>query len=73
MRGVSAGQVVRDQPGVKEQVGAYLDDSIISLSLFTPDIDMEIRDLQATVTAGSCSSRVTNQPRTFGITARFNY
>jgi iron complex outermembrane recepter protein len=40
MRGVSAGQVVRDQPGVKEQVGAYLDDSIISLSLFTPDIDL---------------------------------
>ena len=40
MRGVSSGQVVRDQPGVKEQVGAYLDDSIISLSLFTPDIDL---------------------------------
>jgi iron complex outermembrane receptor protein len=40
MRGVSAGQIVRDQPGVKEQVGAYLDDSIISLSLFTPDIDL---------------------------------
>ena len=36
MRGVSAGQIVRDQPGVKEQVGAYLDDSVISLSLFTP-------------------------------------
>jgi len=27
MRGVSAGQIVRDQPGVKEQVGVYLDDS----------------------------------------------
>jgi iron complex outermembrane receptor protein len=40
MRGVSAGQIVRDQPGVKEQVGAYLDDSIISLSLFTPDLDL---------------------------------
>ena len=39
MRGVSAGQVVRDQPGVKEQVGIYLDDSVISLSLFTPDLD----------------------------------
>src|SRR5215213_3198298 len=24
MRGVSAGQIVRDQPGVKEQVGVYL-------------------------------------------------
>jgi iron complex outermembrane receptor protein len=40
MRGVSAGQIVRDQPGVKEQVGAYLDESVISLSLFTPDIDL---------------------------------
>ncbi len=40
MRGVSAGQIVRDQPGVKEQVGIYLDDSVISLSLFTPDIDL---------------------------------
>jgi iron complex outermembrane recepter protein len=40
VRGVSAGQIVRDQPGVKEQVGAYLDDSIISLSLFTPDLDL---------------------------------
>ncbi len=40
MRGVSAGQVVRDQPGIKEQVGIYLDESVISLSLFTPDIDL---------------------------------
>ena len=40
MRGVSAGQIVRDQPGVKEQVGAYLDDSVISLSLFTPEVDL---------------------------------
>ena len=40
IRGVSAGQIVRDQPGVKEQVGAYLDESIISLSLFTPDLDL---------------------------------
>ena len=40
VRGVSAGQVVRDQPGVKEQVGVYLDESVISLSLFTPDIDL---------------------------------
>ena len=39
MRGVSAGQIVRDQPGVKEQVGVYLDDSVVSLSLFTPDFD----------------------------------
>jgi len=40
MRGTSAGQIARDQPGVKEQVGAYLDDSPISLSLFTPDLDL---------------------------------
>src|SRR5438552_1856830 len=40
MRGVSSGQIVRDQPGVKEQVGVYLDESVISLSLFTPDVDL---------------------------------
>ena len=40
VRGVSAGQIVRDQPGVKEQVGSYLDESVISLSLFTPDVDL---------------------------------
>ncbi|HUP49245.1 MAG TPA: TonB-dependent receptor [Thermoanaerobaculia bacterium] len=40
MRGVSAGRIIRDQPGVKEQVGMYLDESVISLSLFTPDIDL---------------------------------
>jgi iron complex outermembrane receptor protein len=39
MRGVSSGQIVRDQPGVKEQVGFYLDESPVALSLFTPDID----------------------------------
>src|SRR5215218_4371595 len=40
VRGVSAGQIVRDQPGVKEQVGVYLDESVVSLSLFTPDLDL---------------------------------
>ena len=40
MRGASAGQIARDQPGVKEQVGVYLDDLPISLSLFTPDLDL---------------------------------
>jgi iron complex outermembrane receptor protein len=29
VRGVSAGQIARDQPGVKEQVGVYLDESVI--------------------------------------------
>ena len=40
IRGVSAGQIVRDQPGVKEQVGVYLDETAISMSLFTPDLDL---------------------------------
>ncbi len=40
VRGVSAGQIVRDQPGVKEQVGVYLDETVISTSLFTPDLDL---------------------------------
>ena len=40
MRGVSAGQIARDQPGVKEQVGIYLDESPISMSLFTPDLEI---------------------------------
>lgn len=40
IRGVSAGQIVRDQPGVKEQVGVYMDESVTSLSLFTPDFDL---------------------------------
>jgi iron complex outermembrane receptor protein len=40
MRGASSGQIARDQPGVKEEVGAYLDETPISLSLFTPDLDL---------------------------------
>ena len=40
IRGVSAGQVIRDQPGVKPQVGVYLDESPISIALFTPDLDL---------------------------------
>ena len=40
IRGISAGQIVREQPGVKEQVGVYLDESPVSLSLFTPDLDL---------------------------------
>ncbi len=73
MRGVSAGQIVRDQPGVKEQVGTFLDESVISLSLFTPDVDLfdtnrveVLRGPQGTLFgAGSLSGTVryiTNQP-----------
>ncbi|HMN45270.1 MAG TPA: TonB-dependent receptor [Povalibacter sp.] len=41
IRGVSAGQVVRDLVGgVKESVGVYLDESPISQALFTPDLDL---------------------------------
>ncbi len=40
IRGISAGKTDRDLPGVKEQVGVYMDESVISLSLFTPDLDL---------------------------------
>ena len=40
LRGISAGKTDRDLPGVKEQVGVYMDESVISLSLFTPDLDL---------------------------------
>lgn len=74
IRGVSAGQVVRDQPGVKEQVGVYLDDSVISLSLFTPDFDLfdlnrveTLRGPQGTLfgagSVGGTLRYITNQPR----------
>jgi len=73
LRGVSSGQIVRDQPGVKEQVGIYLDESPISLGLFTPDVDLfdvarveVLRGPQGTLFgAGSESGTVryiTNQP-----------
>jgi len=74
VRGVSAGQVVRDQPGVKEQVGVYLDESAISLSLFTPDLDLfdlnrveTLRGPQGTLfgsgSMGGTIRYITNQPR----------
>ncbi|HVT05116.1 MAG TPA: TonB-dependent receptor [Thermoanaerobaculia bacterium] len=77
MRGVSSGQIVRDQPGVKEQVGVYLDESVISVSLFTPDIDLfdmsrieVLRGPQGTLFgSGSLSGTVryiSNQPK-FGV------
>lgn len=74
VRGVSAGQIVRDQPGVKEQVGIYLDESVISLSLFTPDIDLfdlnrveTLRGPQGTLfgsgSVGGTLRYITNQPK----------
>jgi iron complex outermembrane receptor protein len=80
IRGISAGQIVRDQPGVKEQVGVYLDESVISLSLFTPDLDLfdlsrveVLRGPQGTLFgSGSLSGTVryiTNQPDPKGFAA----
>jgi iron complex outermembrane recepter protein len=73
VRGVSAGQIVRDQPGVKEQVGVYLDESVVSLSLFTPDFDLfdlnrveTLRGPQGTLfgsgSVGGTVRYITNQP-----------
>ena len=73
IRGVSAGQIVRDQPGVKEQVGVYIDESVISLSLFTPDFDLfdlnrveTLRGPQGTLfgsgSVGGTIRYITNQP-----------
>ncbi len=74
MRGVSSGQIVRDQPGVKEQVGVYLDESVVSLSLFTPDLDLfdlsrieVLRGPQGTLFGSGSESGtvryITNQPK----------
>jgi iron complex outermembrane receptor protein len=73
VRGISAGQIVRDQPGVKEQVGIYLDESVVSLSLFTPDLDLfdlnrveVLRGPQGTLFGSGSESGtiryITNQP-----------
>ena len=78
IRGISAGQLARDLPGVKEQVGIYLDESVISLSLFTPDLDLfdlnrleVLRGPQGTLFgSGSLSGTVryiTNQPSMAGV------
>ncbi|HEY8130847.1 MAG TPA: TonB-dependent receptor, partial [Thermoanaerobaculia bacterium] len=74
IRGVSSGQIARDQPGVKEQAGFYLDESVISLSLFTPDIDLfdlsrveVLRGPQGTLFGSGSESGtvryITNQPK----------
>jgi len=81
IRGVSAGQIARDQPGVKEEVGAYLDESVISLSLFTPDMDLfdmnrveVLRGPQGSLfgsgSIGGAVRYISNQP-TLGETAVF--
>ena len=73
IRGISSGQIVRDQPGVKEQVGVYLDETPISLSLFTPDMDLfdlnrveTLRGPQGTLfgsgSIGGTIRYITNQP-----------
>ena len=82
IRGASSGQISRDQPGVKEDVGAYLDESVVSLSLFTPDLDLfdvgrveVLRGPQGTLfgsgSFGGTVRYITNQPelglsQTFG-------
>ena len=74
IRGISSGQIVRDQPGIKEQVGVYLDETPISLSLFTPDIDLfdlnrveTLRGPQGTLfgsgSIGGTVRYITNQPQ----------
>src|SRR2546422_9073651 len=84
IRGASSGQVARDQPGVKADVGGDLDEVPIALSLFTPDLYLfdvsrveVLRGPQGTLFgAGSLSGTVryiSNQPElnvnsTFGET-----
>ena len=75
IRGISSGQIVRDQAaGIKEQVGVYLDDTPISLSLFTPDLDLydvqrveTLRGPQGTLfgsgSIGGTVRYVTNKPQ----------
>ena len=81
LRGTSAGQIARDQPGVKEEVGAYLDESVISLSLFTPDMDLfdmnrveVLRGPQGTLfgsgAVGGAVRYISNQPE-LGVTSVF--
>src|SRR5207302_5750700 len=81
VRGASSGQIARDQPGVKEEVGAYLDESVISLSLFTPDMDLfdmnrveVLRGPQGSLfgsgSVGGAVRYISNQPE-LGVTSFF--
>lgn len=81
IRGISSGQIARDQPGVKEEVGSYLDESVISLSLFTPDMDFfdvnrveVLRGPQGTLfgsgSVGGTVRYITNQPE-LGVSSVF--
>jgi iron complex outermembrane receptor protein len=81
IRGVSSGQIARDQPGVKEEVGSYLDESVISMSLFTPDMDLfdinrveVLRGPQGTLfgsgSLGGTVRYISNQPQ-LGVNSTF--
>ncbi len=81
IRGASSGQIARDQPGVKEEVGAYLDEVPISLSLFTPDLDLfdvsrveVLRGPQGTLfgsgSLGGTVRYISNQPE-LGVSSTF--
>jgi iron complex outermembrane receptor protein len=81
IRGVSSGQIARDQPGVKESVGVYLDESVISMSLFMPDLDLfdisrveVLRGSQGTLfgsgSLGGTVRYITNKPE-LGVTRYF--
>ena len=81
IRGASSGQVARDQPGVKEDVGVYLDEVPVSLSLFTPDLDLfdfsrveVLRGPQGTLfgsgSLGGTVRYITNQPE-LGVSSTF--
>lgn len=81
IRGVSSGQIARDQPGPKEEVGTYLDESVISFLLFTPDINLfdmnrveVLRGPQGTLFgSGSLSGtvRYISNPPQLGVTQYF--
>jgi len=77
IRGTSGGKIDRDLPGVKEQVGVYMDESPVSLSLFTPDLELYdlnrvevLRGPQGTLfgsgSVGGTVRYISNQPELSG-------